>query len=141
MSASAMTADLKVAVDFLQSLRPDGPWVLTAITPDGPIETITARNEMDVCSFVRKHDGKRNIYYSVNPTRTAMTSKAASVRAHNSSTAGALSHIEKVIVDGIRHGFFDYSITCEITSGGNRRVCVRSGKSYMFTIPEDEISR
>ena len=28
-------------------------------------------------AFVRTHDGKRNIYYSVNPTRGEMSSKAA----------------------------------------------------------------
>jgi hypothetical protein len=30
-----------------------------------------------VHAFVRRHDGRRNIYYSVNPTKTAMTKKAA----------------------------------------------------------------
>ena len=64
-------------IDFLKKLRPGGPWVLTAIVPDGATETITARDAEAVRAFVRKHDGKRNIYYSVNPTRRAMTSKAA----------------------------------------------------------------
>ena len=73
--------------------------------------------------------------------RAAGHSEAASVRAHNSSTAGALSHIEKIVVEGIRHGFFDCSITCEITSGGKRQLFVRSGNSYRFMIPEDEVSR
>ena len=31
------------AVEFLALLRPGGPWVLTAIVPDGTIETITAK--------------------------------------------------------------------------------------------------
>jgi hypothetical protein len=33
----------QIAVDFLEKLRPDGPWVLTAIIPDGLTDTITAR--------------------------------------------------------------------------------------------------
>ncbi|HEY5131756.1 MAG TPA: phage/plasmid primase, P4 family [Bradyrhizobium sp.] len=68
-----------VAVDFLEWLRPGGPWVLTAIIPDGKTVTITARNADEVRRFVRANDGKKNIYYSVNPTRTAMTRKASKV--------------------------------------------------------------
>ena len=57
--------------EFLEKLRPGGPWILTAITPDGPTKTITATNADEVAAFVRANNGKRNIYYSVNPTRTA----------------------------------------------------------------------
>ena len=72
-----MKADDQQAIDFLKNLRPEGPWVLTAIIPDGATETITARDADDVRAFIRTHDGKRNIYYSVNPTRGEMSSKAA----------------------------------------------------------------
>jgi heavy metal translocating P-type ATPase len=52
--------------------------VLTAIHPtSGRIETITARDATEARDFICLHNGKRNLYYSVNPTRTAMTSKAA----------------------------------------------------------------
>jgi hypothetical protein len=64
-------------VDFLQRLRPGGPWVLTAITPDGPTTTITARMAFEVENFVKQHNGKKNLYYSVNPTRTDLTKKAS----------------------------------------------------------------
>ena len=65
------------AVEFLELLRPDGPWVLTAIVPDGGTETTTARTADDIAEFVAKHNGIRNLYYSVNPTRGSMTKKAA----------------------------------------------------------------
>ena len=65
------------AISFLEQLRPNGPWVLTAITPDGPTQTITAHTAAEIDLFVREHNGKRNIYYSVNPTRTPMSRKAA----------------------------------------------------------------
>ena len=65
------------AFAFLEKLRPGGPWVLTAIVPDGSTETITAPTPDEVDAFVRKHNGKRNLYYSVNPTRTAMSKKTA----------------------------------------------------------------
>jgi hypothetical protein len=63
-------------VTFLQKLRPGGPWVLTAIVPDGKPTTITAHTTDAVEAFVRTHDGKANLYYSVNPTRTATGKKA-----------------------------------------------------------------
>ena len=53
----------------------------------------------------------------------------------------ALVHLERVVVDGLRHGFFDYSITCEVRNGGRRQLVIRAGKSHKFTIPEDELPR
>ena len=50
--------------------------MLTAILPDGPTETKTARTVAGIKSFISEHDGKRNIYYSVNPTKTTMFKKA-----------------------------------------------------------------
>jgi Family of unknown function (DUF5906) len=72
-AAAAGTA----ANDFLQRLRPGGPWVLVAIIPDGPTITITTSDETEAREFVREHNGKRNIYYSVNPTRRPMAKKPA----------------------------------------------------------------
>ena len=77
-NGSKVLSDYCEATDFLEKSRPDGPWVLTAIDPiSGKIETITARDTTERRDFIRLHDGKRNLYYSVNPTRTAMTRKAA----------------------------------------------------------------
>ena len=61
------------AISFLEQLRPGGPWVLTAITPDGPTITITAHTAAEIDSFVCEHNGKRNQYYRVNPTRMPMS--------------------------------------------------------------------
>jgi hypothetical protein len=70
--------DYPETVEFLERLRPDGPWVITAIHPtSGKIETITARNATEARDFIRYHDGTRNLYYSVNPTQKAMARKAA----------------------------------------------------------------
>jgi hypothetical protein len=65
-----------VAVEFLQQLRPGGPWVLTAIVPDGATSTITARAPEEVERFIKQHNGKRNLYYSPNPTRAPLITKA-----------------------------------------------------------------
>jgi hypothetical protein len=53
----------------------------------------------------------------------------------------ALDRIEGLVVDGLRHGFFDYSIACEIGKDGKRQLVIRAGKSHKFTNPEDELPR
>jgi hypothetical protein len=77
MHNTANDHENKAAVEFLELLRPGGPWVLTAILPDGPTETITAVNAQSVDAFVRKHNGGRNIYFSVNPTRTPLNKNSS----------------------------------------------------------------
>ena len=53
----------------------------------------------------------------------------------------ALDYLEGLVLEGLKHGFFDYSIACEIANGGKRKLMIRAGKSYMFTIAEDEMPR
>jgi hypothetical protein len=67
------------SVNFLELLRPNGPWVLTAILPDGnaPTKTMTTHTAAEVDAFLREHNGKWNLYYSTNPTKTAITKKAS----------------------------------------------------------------
>ena len=62
-------------------------------------------------------------------------------RAHHGQIAEALAYLEKLVVDGLRHGFFECSIACEIGTGGKRQLVIRAGKSHKFTIPEDELPR
>ena len=56
-------------------------------------------------------------------------------RVHRGQTAEALAHLEKIVVDGLRHGVFDCSIACK------RQLVIRAGKSHKFTIPEEEVPR
>jgi hypothetical protein len=62
-------------------------------------------------------------------------------RANSGQIGEALSHLEKIVVDGLRHGFFDYSVSCEIGIGGKRQLVVRAGMSHKFIIPEAELLR
>lgn len=64
-----------LAVTFLKQLRP-APWAITGIVPDGRTETISARSAAEVDAFVRRINGKENVYYAVNPPRRAMSVKA-----------------------------------------------------------------
>jgi hypothetical protein len=68
----------QTAIDFLQQLRPDGPGLLTAIDPeDRGITTETMHTEDEVASFVHTWNGRRNLYYSVNPVVGELDHKAA----------------------------------------------------------------
>jgi hypothetical protein len=53
----------------------------------------------------------------------------------------ALDHLEVLVVDGLKHGFFEYSISCEVANGGKRHLVIWAGKSLKFTIPADEVQR
>ncbi len=53
----------------------------------------------------------------------------------------ALGRLCSLVVDGLKHGFFDYSISCEVGKKGKRRLVIRAGKSHKFTIPEDDLPR
>jgi hypothetical protein len=60
-------------------------------------------------------------------------------RAKSGQVREALDRLEGLVVEGLRHGFFDYSIACEIANGGKRHLVIRAGKSHKFTIPEEEL--
>ena len=45
----------------------------------GPVRTFTARDENEALNFIDANVSKANLYYSVNPTRTALKSKAKKV--------------------------------------------------------------
>lgn len=64
--------------EFLRRLYPEGPWTVTAIEVDAPgiiTETFTAIDALD--AWVKQNDGKRNLYYSVNPVIGNLTKKAS----------------------------------------------------------------
>lgn len=65
----------------------------------------------------------------------------ALISGHRGQFAEALRHVERVLTEGLHHGFFECSITCEIANGGRRQLVIRAGKSHKFTIPESELPR
>jgi len=62
------------AVEFLQQLRRP-PWILIAITLDSNITAIAAHNVEEADAFISAHNNKDNLYYTVNPTKTALNKK------------------------------------------------------------------
>ena len=63
------------ATEFLQWWRPGGPWSLTAIDPRGDICTRAFTALDETRAFVEEHNGKSNLYFTVNPVRQLMNRK------------------------------------------------------------------
>jgi hypothetical protein len=63
----------------------------------------------------------------------------SSLQRYSTLVHSALDLIEILIVEGLRHGHFDYSITCETGKGGRRLLVIKAGKSHKFSITELDI--
>ena len=57
------------------------------------------------------------------------------------SLQAALARLREIVLDGLRHGFFECSVSCEVINGKKRRLVIRAGKSHQFTIQEEELDR
>ncbi len=51
----------------------------------------------------------------------------------------ALDLLREIVLDGLRHGFFECGVSSEVVNGKKRRLVIRAGKSHQFTIAEDEL--
>ncbi len=60
---------------------------------------------------------------------------------HQGQLGNAIAKIVEVVADGLRHGHFEYSISCKIGTGGRREMTVAGGLSHKITIPESELPR
>jgi hypothetical protein len=75
--SNSLRCDPQRAGDFLYALYPDGPWMLTAIVPDGITRTKTFTDLSEAEKFIAKENaGGCNLYYSVNVTKQPMSKKA-----------------------------------------------------------------
>jgi hypothetical protein len=75
--------------------------------------------------------------------KEVMTIKATSADEGTSiaTVDRACRRILAEIHDGLRHGFFKYTVTCEVVAHGRRRLTFTAGKSHQFVIPKDECDR
>jgi hypothetical protein len=53
----------------------------------------------------------------------------------------ALDLVERLLIEGIKHGHFDYSVTCETGTNGRRLLIVKAGKSHKFSVMESDVPR
>ena len=79
MTSLEPVPDTIAAVGFLKLVHPAGPWVLTAIRTDRKaVETKTFRPEtvVEMTKWLNNYNGRRNIYWSVNPPLREIQKKA-----------------------------------------------------------------
>ena len=50
----------------------------------------------------------------------------------------AVRRILAEIESGLEHGYFQYSLTCEVIGKGRRRLVLSAGKTHQFVIPPEE---
>lgn len=51
----------------------------------------------------------------------------------------AMDRLSREVIDGLQHGFFELTVSCEIVNGKKRGLTIKAGKNHRYTIPEDEI--
>lgn len=68
------------SVDFLEWMRPAGPWVLSAIVPDGRITTLTFTSDKSeqMRQWIASRNGAENLYFQVNSSGDKKLAKKAS---------------------------------------------------------------
>ncbi len=58
----------------------------------------------------------------------------------NSGELGrARTRLWAIVEDGLRHGYFECTVSSEVINGKKRRLVIKAGKSDQFTIAEDEL--
>jgi hypothetical protein len=58
--------------------------------------------------------------------------------AQDRSVDRALSRIIAEIHDGLCHGFFEITVTCEVIGQERRRLILKAGKTHQFVIPKED---
>jgi len=56
-----------------------------------------------------------------------------------SALAEGIDKLVEEIQDGLRHGFFEYGVTCELMKDRKRRLTIKAGKSHQFIIREEDL--
>ncbi len=63
----------------------------------------------------------------------------STLRPYAPPVASALELIERLLIDGLRHGHFEFEMKCEAGTGGRRLLIIKAGKSHRFSITESEV--
>jgi hypothetical protein len=53
----------------------------------------------------------------------------------------ALDRLEGLVVDGLKHGYFNYSIVCEMVTGGRRELVIRPHRPHRPPMRSNRLCR
>ena len=67
--------------------------------------------------------------------------KAATTKCYQNQFEEAEDRMSALFVEHTRYGFFELHISGTIGKNGKRKVIINAGKSYQFTIPEEDIPK
>jgi hypothetical protein len=138
----------EVVEHFLLQLRKDGPWSLQAILPDEPSSTsipkiiaVTVRTIAEALQFVAAHNGKRNLYYLVNPTKHDKDKKAKKIDiaaieyclADLDPKADEVSEVARSRYLGQLNGSFEPTPTAIVNSGNGIQCLWQLGEPIDLT--------
>jgi len=51
----------------------------------------------------------------------------------------ALARLHEIVLDGLRHGFFECIVSSELIKEEKRRFVIKAGKSHQFVIAKDDL--
>jgi hypothetical protein len=51
----------------------------------------------------------------------------------------ALRKLNEEVIEGLQHGFFELTITCELINDRKRSVTIKFGKSHRFVLAETDL--
>jgi hypothetical protein len=70
-----------------------------------------------------------------------ITAPLTATSGYSDPVQSALDLLELLLVEGLKHGHFDYSVSCELGNNGRRLLIVKAGKSHRFTIEGIDVPR
>lgn len=62
-------------------------------------------------------------------------------RAYSPEVIKLLDFVERELVEGLQHGFFEFQINCVMKRGELREVVVKTGRTHKFNVPADRVPR
>jgi len=51
----------------------------------------------------------------------------------------ALYTLKKIVLEGLDHGYFEYSLRCKTENSNKRILTITAGISYRFSIPPEDL--
>ena len=51
----------------------------------------------------------------------------------------AMAKIKQVLLDGLRHGFFEFSVSGEAIKRDKRRIIIKAGNTHVFVVSSEEL--
>ena len=101
----------------------------------------------DGCTHERLYNRRRVCWHAHRAGRVAQEERLKMVEPRECTEpirldafSAMCARLQDLLRDGLRHGFFEYSISCETGPSKRRFVMIRAGKSERFVIPEEALT-